>query len=130
MLPYRKILTIIRIADLTEGFCLETAVITVLPGLFAVTFPFPDTEAIFGFLDFQVTFAEAFAGCTFSTQRFFDSPTYKRISLRLRISFLGVLFDLAATGKVRTARKKHSVQSKSVSFFVFIGFSFMAWTEF
>ncbi len=80
--------------------------------------------------DFQVTFAEAFAGRTFSTQRFFDSPTYKRISLRLRISFLGVLFDLAATGKVRTARKKHSVQSKSVSFFVFIGFSFMAWTEF
>ena len=94
---------------MTEGFCLETAVIIVLPVFFAVAFPFLDIEAIFGFLDFQVTFTEAFAGCTFSTQRFFDSPTYSRTSLRLRISFLGVLFDLAATGKVKTVRKRHSV---------------------
>ncbi len=102
------------------GFFFAAAVITVFPAFFAVTFPFLETKAIFGFLDFQVTFWEAFAGRTFSTQRFFDSPTYSRISLRLRNSFFGMFFDFAAAGRVKAAKRKHNVQNRNVNFFVLI----------
>ena len=65
-------------------FFLIFAVITVLPALFAFTFPFLETVATFFLLDFQTIFCPFF---TFFTFRVFDFPFFRESFVRLNFIF-------------------------------------------